>query len=208
MKAKSVESMELRWFYSGVRPAGTERLFADHAGTPGPSIEKRTDLYLVSRDEAVGVKLRNGRLEVKSRCSTEKVDVGGVGGQLEAWVKWTWDGVDANFSVESPPNPWLAVTKVRYRCKFEIEGELLRLVGSRRVSHGGALEITELTVAGKNYWTAGAEAFAAGPEAKNVCLRGATMLVSRLSELSSTDGRSGGYPSWLILVKNASEPRL
>ena len=60
---------EIRWFFPGAIPAGVLGWFRD--GAPIAPAPKRTDIYLPLPERlALSVKLREGRLEIKTQAGT------------------------------------------------------------------------------------------------------------------------------------------
>ena len=99
-----LSSTELRWFYPDKLPEAISAWFgAKYLGTALEPPEKREDIYLyIAADcDYMGIKLRQGRLEIKWR----KAELGivnivkGVEGNLESWNKWLYDDSQAkNFN--------------------------------------------------------------------------------------------------------------
>jgi hypothetical protein len=179
-----VRSIELRWFCERDLSDDVLRRF-DERG----ELEVRSDWYLWGTGEALGIKLRGGRLETKRRDHVDELSFdhrsGTIRGMVEHWRK----------SSEAPRDPianerWIAVGKRR----------ALRMLSRARV------ELTRLqlgTVAGLALRAPAIQcslALEALPIAGSLSL-----LRSELIELFSdhaeiaefTAGWSGGYPAWL-----------
>ena len=84
--------VEVRWFFEGRLPAQVSARFGSEAlGEFLPATEQRTDLYLATREE-LGVKLRDGKLEIKWRPDpNQPLTVSSLlQGQAEYWDKRSW----------------------------------------------------------------------------------------------------------------------
>ena len=93
---------EVRWFDQGGIPADLHAWF-DALGEQEIQ-PPRTDLYLAGLDASVGIKLRQGLLEIKPRQADlgERMFLPGVIGRAATWAKWSfppgegeWPGVDS-----------------------------------------------------------------------------------------------------------------
>lgn len=101
-------AMEMRWFFPGTVPEEVSRWFKDGLLGTGPDKYpevpdpkgKRADAYLATRDDDIGVKMRNTgvepKLEFKWRLATEEFASSGglVTGTLENWDKKSWKLTD------------------------------------------------------------------------------------------------------------------
>jgi hypothetical protein len=197
-------TVEVRWFYPGRVPAPPLAWFRQVAGEPEEQ-PCRVDQYLRLRStEALGIKLREGRIEVKQR----QRGLGlvrfqeGVAGRVEAWVKWSFAlaGEDAGLAgALEPASSWIAVEKTRTLRLFQVvgEGRIVPLPAGSYETHGCGLELTRISVRGTEWWSLGLEAY--GPEAtlqeelvaiaKHLFARGAA------PRFEATDSCS--YPKWL-----------
>lgn len=94
---------ELRWFSPGMIPESIETWFKQNCLIDSMQLpEKREDVYLYSpKSDFLGIKIRQGRLEVKWR----KAELGAVRfgdfveGKVEKWGKWLCS--DATVSLKS-----------------------------------------------------------------------------------------------------------
>lgn len=186
---------EVRWFQSGFLPDGVRDWFqdigeADFEGRPlrqrAPS---RIDLYLnVPDGEALGVKIREGQVQVKRReriidCYAVR---GVVPADVEQWAKWSFPVSSASEpAIRSDPR-WLPVRKVRELLLFQLDSD-----------SGCACELTELETSGREYWTLGFEAF--GPrERQSEALFDALRRVFSSEPVPGFEGVKGmSYPGWL-----------
>ena len=83
------QSLETRWFYRGELPQPVRESFMDGAGDP--RFVERIDAYLLMPEvDTVGVKIREGRFEIKARVGPEEdAELLGIASLLDRWVKWS-----------------------------------------------------------------------------------------------------------------------
>lgn len=179
-------SLEIRWFYPGKLPVATSNWFEQDAlGGKMQSPEAREDIYLYSPGcEHLGIKLRQGRLEIKWRNA--QLGVGcwkGVEGKLEKWSKWCEDSTGESFGAEVLAGSWISVKKVR----------------SQRLYDDCAIELTRLNIKGNDWWTIGFETF--GTEASKMDqLQSLANQVFQTYSGQLTNQHSYAYPQWLSKV--------
>ena len=153
-----VVSLEVRWIHPGRLPA----MLAERLEPFRDGIEVREDSYLVDPVlPDVSVKIRGGaQLDVKAfRHSPGRLSLpGGTRGRLELWEKWS-------FPLTSVPQPlidtasWTRVEKARRRRSFAlVDGTLVERDLADAASPGSALELTEVTIDGADWWTLALEA--------------------------------------------------
>ncbi len=146
------ETAEIRWFWPSRETAAMLSWFAGPAASWDSDATTRTDRYLDLPDcRCVGIKLREGRFEVK----TLQKDVGfcvfaaGLAGQVQRWVKWTTDSlVPAGGARQFPPEDrWVAIDKERLLRGFIIDDAGLVEVppGGDNPPADGHAELTRIT---------------------------------------------------------------
>lgn len=165
-------SAEVRWFFSGDLPADVLRWF--RRGDLWAAQPERTDAYLLLPGcDTVGVKLREGRFEVKARTAAPRAVhyPGGVSGHCDAWVKWSREAGSAENLrrfLGDDGERWLEVRKRRFLRGFAVPGDPASheprevRIGDVRPPRGCGVEITEVSVAEpepSRWWTLGLEAF-------------------------------------------------
>lgn len=120
-----LKSAEVRWFIPGSIPEDVFQWF--HAQHQAEAEKSRTDRYLLfSGCDAVGVKLRQKKLEIKARLAhSQPVSLpislkDGMSGQAEQWLKWSigspWLWLMQGKMLRSAR--WLEVKKKRDRLTF------------------------------------------------------------------------------------------
>ena len=197
-------TLEVRWFRQGAVPGGVLEWFLQCDPEPERGLA-RTDHYLpIPHSAAVGIKLRDGNLEIK-RLHRELGLVhvhAGVSGVLEEWHKWRFpvgedDATDPGG--ERPASPWIAVAKERLSRRYEVtdSGQVARMAPLQVGGTGGNLELTDVGALGQHWWTVSIEAF--GPEASLgqafslVCER----VFARGGPPGLDSANSYGYPRFL-----------
>jgi hypothetical protein len=156
---------EVRWFFEGPVPDKIEQWVC--RSSLAFKAAPREDHYLLFPAAlGLGLKLREGRLEVKSLIKTLGVrsfttDVAGI---VQVWKKEAY-GEPAVKEFErlqtSAPHLWIAVRKDRTLRKFSLEGATIVEVPADRVvlRDGCNAEVTKLTVDGSAYWSFNFEAY-------------------------------------------------
>ena len=213
--------VEVRWFFEGPLQATISAWFVSEAmGEIPPTIEKRTDLYLATREE-IGVKLREGKLEIKWRAGPgQAFPVSARGqGQAEYWEKWSWTDpkgkADAQIEEllrERSDLPWIAVEKDRHQRKYELIDDNLRFADGR-VEQGVLLELTKFTVHGQPWWTLGLDLLGkAGKgkervkEAKEIFEKPLSRLFEKYPGPDLNLVNSYGYPKFVLAIQGGLRP--
>jgi hypothetical protein len=155
---QGVRSLEVRWFFPG-------RLDAAVAGWFGrfpAETESREDTYLLDPQlRGLSVKVRGGAaLEVKVyRGSPGLLDLPGrARGRMESWQKWSFP-----FSLLRPdrgdPPGWRPVRKRRRISRFSLaSGPVTTQAPALGREPRCAVELTEVSTLGQDWWTLGFEA--------------------------------------------------
>ena len=187
---------EIRWFLRGALPEGAVRWFEAAAGAR--DWEARTDRYVRTAAEDLGVKLREGGVEVKRRTAWlgEERFTDEAAGRVERWRKWRFLLDDA------PPalgDDWVAVHKRRLNVSFAMEEEGVRPIESEAAAAQGCnFEVSALRVEGAVWWSVCFEAWG-GDEAAlpEVLRRVAAHAFARGAPPALPAERAMGYPAWL-----------
>jgi len=188
-------SVEVRWFFPGEAPPEAHAWF-DALGAP-VGLETRTDRYLVPASaDAPGVKLREGRLEVKApTAGPAPVRLRpGVEGWLEAFRKWSFPlGPDA----EAPEAGWVDVAKARRLRRFLVTDKGLRPVPPRTPGTGCDVELGTVRLGAGVGWTVCLEASGPTDEARRAALLRVAAEVFAGDAPMLDAAHSEGYVGWL-----------
>jgi len=202
---------EVRWFKRGNLPATVLSWF-NHCPGGASRLEQRTDTYLLTHVDNLGIKIREGRLEIKFRTH-------GVGnrpflpkltGMIEHWAKVGFAEETVSLkarTMELPGTTWLDVKKtrlVRHYTKAD-SGDIVPLA-SDAVSYspaqleaegGCSLEITEIEVPQGKWWSLGLEAFGSDRNREEL-LVAITKFLGSLNDSPPLEFQASyGYPYWL-----------
>jgi hypothetical protein len=202
-------SHELRWFYPGNLPENIQLWFQHHCLLDSlKSPETREDVYLYSPGcDYLGIKLRQGRLEVKWRQAELGVmDLGElVTGKAEKWGKWLCE--DSKGESFQPAmvlgNPsWVTVQKVRYSQLFQVLGDfsVQAVATNERLDNGCSVEITNLTVREKAWWSLAFEAFGEDSQMQENLQATASSVFQTYQSSQLAIANSYAYPHWLGLI--------
>ena len=156
---------EVRWFFEGPVPDEIEQWFC--RSNLALKAAPREDHYLLFPAVlGLGLKLREGRLEVKTLIKTLGVRsfTADVAGNVQVWKKEAY-GEPAVTEFErlrtSAPHLWIAVRKERTLRRFSLEDASIGEVPADRVflRDGCNAELTMITVGGSAYWSFNFEAY-------------------------------------------------
>jgi hypothetical protein len=229
MRDDFYRSAEIRWFLSG--QSQTDQLLAWFK-LPGqdPVVEtkyyvlqpeaapfvkqepERHDEYLLMPDCAtVGVKQRQGRLEIKALVAgPHPFARGEVVGNVDQWVKWSFgpsNQIAKQLEGEfAQSGPWRTVDKNRYLQKYSFDsGSLVAVSPDSRPDTGCNIELTVIDVKAnvQSWLTFGFEAF--GPSGRVVALLDQAVedfFAAHGQPPLPLDGRDSlSYPAWLALLR-------
>jgi hypothetical protein len=183
-------SLELRWFSPGELPSDVASWFSSaELGGQLQAPEAREDVYLyVPECEYMGIKLRQGRLEIKWR----QVDLGilrleRAEGKLEKWSKWLCeDPTTESFQPELvlKQKSWVRIGKVR----------------SQRLYDDFALELTQLTIENNLWWSLALETLGADARARDRLQNIFELVGKTYVGLALPAQNSYAYPKWIEIA--------
>jgi hypothetical protein len=203
---------EMRWFYPGIPPATVEHwFFADCPGELLGTPDEREDVYLYTTPvcEYLGVKLRQGKLEVKWRKAELGVIQIGQNCQtkLEKWVKWVCDDPSAtNMTPVSvlDNGAWISVKKNRsqriYKINIDSDKEIQLLPIQQPIDEACALEFTKLNINGNDWWTVAFEVFGEDISLMDMLFPVSDLILKSYPEADLQAQNSFAYPRWLSLA--------
>jgi hypothetical protein len=184
-------SAEMRWFWPGTSNDAVFRALAERLGF-GPA-QTRTDHYLSFPVPELGVKLREGRLEIQQRVGS-RADTNWQG-VIEHWAKWGADAAPENLRGNGT---WRTVRKSRRLLVLVPGGSgLVVAPAGADPGEGCNVELTELEMDGTRAWSLGFEAY--GTLGREQLLESALQRhASDLSSIKVSIAQSMGYPAWLM----------
>lgn len=192
-------TVEMRWFYPGaIIPDPVETWFQALEAESQP---QRTDHYLrlTGGDDSLGIKLREGNIEIKQRYQSYGLIslYNRIAGYMEHWRKWSFTA--AGSTGPFPASAWLAVQKERRMRKYRLDpaGRLEAVPLLESLRQGCELELARLQIANRPYWSVCLEAF--GPEpALSETLLGIGQQIGQELEPPLFEAKdSYSYPAWL-----------
>jgi hypothetical protein len=211
-------SAEMRWFFEGDVPE-TVRAWFGTEGRGGDEAERIDEYLTLPGCESTGVKLREGRLEIKARTSAPvTVALPGDGlGRREGWVKWSLSLSELESlreSLAAADEDWVFVRKRRRLRKLAIDGGRVTEVDAKTTGLGDGCQIeiaSLMALRGTQgvpaverdwsrsvpWWSLCFEAFG-GPDSLSDCLlRCAGEFLQRPAPLTLRESDSLSYPGWL-----------
>jgi len=202
-------SAELRWFERGRLPEATSQWFQqDELGDYLAPPEEREDVYLyLPGCEYIGIKLRQGQLEIKWR----KAELGSVRfgdtveGKAEKWGKWLCeDSTSESFQPQDVvgEKSWVNVKKARSQRRYQVlPGKLIKAVPvTESIAQGCTVELTQLSINSNDWWSLAFEAVG-----EDDCLMNNLEAVARRVFKSYRGSKLQpqncfAYPTWLSAV--------
>ena len=196
-------TVEVRWFLPGPVPLEVSTWF--HRDRLKSFAEpERVDYYLCLNDtDGLGIKLRQGQIEVKQRNrQLGLIQVARQAqGLVEQWRKWSFGLVGAGYDFSHQPVPaaaWLAVKKERLLRTYRLTDSWQVVPASLDSPGPGCdLELSQIWIGSEVWWSLCLEAF--GEEAsleQNLLLVASHVLETSKSPLLVAE-YSCGYPRWL-----------
>jgi hypothetical protein len=192
-------TVEVRWFLPGAMPEEVWAWFQE--GRLVSAEPLRVDHYLrVPGSDAAGIKLREGRIELKVRTSSHGAVrfSQGAEGLVEAWRKWMLPLDETQFAAPwyaQPARYWTAVQKERW-----ISALAVGTLPPRRAANQatpGMLELARVRALGDTWWTLGFEVSGMQAEAKAFLLESAQRVLEEAGAPRLGLEASWSYPRWL-----------
>jgi len=153
---------EMRWFFKRDR----EQIKNWFSSLAFVSTETRTDFYLKLENEDIGVKLRDGNIEIKQRIGPRGSDYinSNIWGYCDSFDKWSFDCKEKNpllsKIVGHEYEEWIAVEKQRKVALLTKEdGEIIARPLEEEVSFGCEIEYAEIFIEREKWFTFALEWF-------------------------------------------------
>jgi hypothetical protein len=198
---------EIRWFFAGTIPLPVAAWF-EACVSDMPAQLPRTDYYLwLAEGDSLGIKLRQGRIEVKQREEAGTLIQLGerAAGRMESWRKWSFELAETEVGVAETAQ-WAGVWKARRWCLFVVEenGRITPAPPATILEQGCACELTDVHLAGspKQWWSLGFEAFGGtAVERREKLLHVAGQFLGQDGAPILDVEQSYSYPKWLHLAR-------
>ena len=198
-------TVEVRWFIKGNIPPEVWTWISQHGPVPVEPAA-RVDHYLrITEGDSLGVKLREGRIEVKQRYSQPAVVrfADHAVGTVERWCKWSFELAEAGeFPELGGHKPgWIGVVKERLVHTFQVQRDesVIRVPLGVALGSGCGCEVARVKIAEseEQWWSVGFEAFGHEADRWHTLLLVAKQLLSASTAPPLGLDASDSYPSWL-----------
>jgi hypothetical protein len=199
---------EVRWFHRGAAPPEIVTWFGQGEREPEAQ-PARTDSYLrLSDNDALGIKLREGRFEVKRRQQDGEIVRWGdrVAGRVELWRKWSFALAASPGSLDTllaSSRTWLEIHKARSLRKYQVtpDREVQAVPATQFPAQGCGLELTAITVEGDHWWSLAFEAFGDEDRLREWLFLVIEHVLAQAPTPILQPQHSFGYPGWLQEVE-------
>jgi hypothetical protein len=200
---------EVRWFTQGAIPSEVLGWFHE-SGSAFDEQPLRVDYYLrIVESESMGVKLREGRLEIKQRYGKPKIVHFSehTTGRVEKWRKWSFrlagtSSVPAGLRASS--NLWIGVRKERKLRTYLVTGteSVISDCDGKIIDHGCGWELAKIGIEGigEAWWSLGFEAFGREVALRDTLLHVAGQNLKKRAAPFFELENSYGYPRWLKIT--------
>ncbi len=214
-----LKSLEVRWFFAGAldeTAPGLVDWFGRHyraLGRPGERVPEwpsawRDDRYLVLPGvDDMGIKTREGRLEIKGRTDDfGRCDfAAGVRGRVQAWAKWSY-ALDSGRGVErvfaAPGDSAGEIVRVdKKRLLLPVELTIDEAAGTALDPPGVGIELVRARLGGwaaETHWSVGFEATPYSPALRRPFAELVTRVTADWPAAPLGLEASLSYPAWLV----------
>jgi len=200
-------SAEIRWFIKGKIPTS---VFDWFIGLNDNYVNqaKRTDYYLLLKsDDSLGIKLREGKVEIKQLNQfIGNISPGkNINGNAETWNKWSFELDQAKniLSKDLLNNKWLAITKNRILVNYGITEE--NIVSQKKpisYQNGCITELTSINLNNEDWWSFGLEAYGEENRQKDNLVLISHLILNDKGNIRFSLNESLSYPGFIKLFGN------
>jgi hypothetical protein len=200
---------ELRWFHPGTIPEDIQVWFQQHCLVDQSQLpEDREDIYLYAPEsDFIGIKLRQGRLEIKWRkAELGIIDFGErVAGKSEKWAKWSCSDITGESFLPATVlgiSSWVSIRKVRSLQNYQILSDfsVKPVAADESTNNGCSVEITQLLVQDHAWWSLALEANGEDEQLAANLQATANWVFRTYQGAKLLAANSYAYPHWLGLV--------
>ena len=171
-------------------------------------LDDQPDVYLlVPGSDDMGIKWREGELQIKGRVSSlgTQVFCGRHQGKVERWIKWSYANTPASYqrlfvAGQETGLVTAAVRKTRALRKVRLDtmtGKAQEVDAQTFVDRGLEFELTDLEVAGKAYCSLAFEAFPDDSAMDAAFTEAVEAFLDGLTAVTLTATHSQSYPAFL-----------
>ena len=220
-------TLEVRWFFPGPPAEGASALEvwfrsrspyggsaapAAIAWEPAPPAWRRDRYLVIPRQEDMGIKWREGRLEIKGRevALGHRVFAPASEGMCERWIKWSYGGpaIERRFGDlfrAGGPHGLFTVEKRRLQRHFRLDpsGAAIEVGPDDPRERGVNVELAQVRTAGSPgsclapHWSLAFEAFP-GDRVSRPFMQVVTGFLAGRPALPLSAANSMSYPRWLL----------
>lgn len=164
-------------------------------------MDARVDHYLAGTGPSLGIKVRDGSLEIKQRQQEHgRQDFStAFSGMVESWNKWQVAITAEEIEAVQQDRAWLAVEKTRqlYAFTFSELGGVFVRDPKEFPRNGGGVELTQISLELQSWWTFGVEVFGETHKLSEILEWAFGYVIDRGVEFRLDTGSSMSYPAWL-----------
>lgn len=214
-------TLEVRWFYPGPPPRRLVDWLARTSRLPAAQPPRQDHYLRLDGQPALGIKLREGNLEVKTRLEDPREVALGprAVGRVARWRKWSFplaqgtapEAGGGTTSLERllvPAPSWIAVDKARRLAAYRVGGGMEAAIVPLGVplTLGCEFELSCVRAGGEEWWSVCFEAFGQESDLERA-LRAVTAGVLGHGWPVALDVEfSFGYPAWLDRFAARDDP--
>ncbi|WP_300436420.1 hypothetical protein [Christiangramia sp.] len=158
------KSEEIRWFFE-TENSSISKWFEENSYT-FENTNPRKDYYLPLQKEDIGIKLREGNVEIKNRINrSEKEKFCKAEGYFESYIKWSFSSTEKDSLyeeiVEEEKYNWIGVSKERLSFKLNKDADkgFVKIKSDEFISSGCQIEYTRVKLKDDIWYTFGIECF-------------------------------------------------
>ena len=197
-----LNTTEIRWFVPGKIPKPVDEWFDNCPGEWIDQPERTDSYYRLSGGQSLGIKLRQGRLEMKERTSpSETVRIQSeIVGLIGTWRKWSFElaGDEETASWDRSANRlWLAVKKTRKLRFYSLTTNGTLIPQDSIQGSTCQVELTTVLAQSTQWWSLGFEASGVEKKQQEYLTIVATRLLEHVEGIHLREIDSMSYPDWL-----------
>jgi hypothetical protein len=202
-------TVEVRWFLRGEIPSEIWRWFHNRGHDPETQPPREDFYLLLANGGSLGVKLREGRIEIKQRNGRSEIVRFGQHtlGRVEQWIKWSFVASETdNFlaRISEFSKWWIGVRKERKLRTYQVleSGTVTGVSTGIFIENGCGWELASVNYLGAEdpWWSLGFEAFGKENNLRDTLSLVADSILSVENAPVLTVEDSFGYPRWLQIV--------